>query len=160
MSRSLFIRVRDPGMVPGLIHEMIRDGVAPERLRLYGRRPPKGMAIERIRWRTAGMALVEGGLLGAGLVLVPLLVADGLDAAAGIVLLGLGASVGAGWWLQHSRRVVAPVEPQRQALRDGELVIAADLEADQVGPVERRLSARHPQLLVLGSDAAGSPPFP
>lgn len=157
---QLFIRVRRPAMALMLVEELLEQGVAREGIRVYGRHPPKTLPVAVTRWRTDNSALLEGASLGAAMTLVLILLLGGLSPIAGLLLLLLGAAAGAGWWLLRSRSAVEPVDRQAELLRDGELVIAADVDSGALARIEKTLSARHPEVPILGPDPAGSPPFP
>ncbi|WP_164652394.1 hypothetical protein [Thiorhodococcus mannitoliphagus] len=52
------------------------------------------------------------------------------------------------------------IMPQSAALRSGELLLVLELDHRDIGRVEDRIKARHPEVAVLGTDAAGTTPFP
>jgi hypothetical protein len=49
---------------------------------------------------------------------------------------------------------------QQEALRSGDLMIVADVDSSAVERVQTHVAERHPEILLLGPDPAGSPPFP
>jgi hypothetical protein len=160
MTTQVFIRIREPANGRALISELLEDGIASAQIRAYGNSRPAHLPVTGIPWRSEPRAALEGAALGAGVMFILVLFAGIANAASGLLLVLLGAAGGGGWWLLHNRRRMAPVAAQSQALRDGELLLAVDVDDADVGEFERRINARHPEMLVLGADAAGSPPFP
>jgi hypothetical protein len=160
MTTEVFIRIREPANSRALISELLEDGFSNAQIRAYGNSLPAELPVTGIPWRSEPRAVLEGAALGAGVMLVLVLFTGVVNAASGLILVLLGAAGGGAWWLLHNRRRMAPVAAQSQALRDGELLLAVDVDDAEVGQFERRINARHPEMLVLGADAAGSPPFP
>jgi hypothetical protein len=160
MTTRVFIRIREPANGRALVSELLEDGFSSARIRAYGNSRPAHLPVTGIPWRSEPRAALEGAALGAGVMFILVLFAGIANAASGLLLVLLGAAGGGGWWLLHNRRRMAPVAAQSQALRDGELLLAVDVDDADVGEFERRINARHPEMLVLGADAAGSPPFP
>jgi hypothetical protein len=52
------------------------------------------------------------------------------------------------------------VAAQQEALHHGDLLIVADVEPSALERVESYVAEQHPEVLLLGPDAGGSPPFP
>lgn len=161
MTTRIYIRARDPQNGRRLVEELIADGVQPGAFTLIGKQPPAGLQVQTRRWRTDSSAALRGALVGAAIMLaVSLLLIQILEPLALVALVLIAAAIGGGWWFRRNRSVNLPVSAQRQALQAGELVIAADLPDDEAPRLEERVNQRHPELLVLGPDAGGSPPFP
>ncbi len=162
MITKIYLRARQATAARGLVEELLADGIEAERIRVHARQPPD-LPVPRATYRTPGQALRQGAIIGAATLLAPALALILLSQipAPGLALLpALGASLGGAWWYQRNEAVNGLVHPQRAALQRGELVIALALERDQVERLEVRLSERHPDVPLLGSDAAGTPPFP
>ncbi|MCF7996934.1 MAG: hypothetical protein K9L88_19190 [Chromatiaceae bacterium] len=161
MTTRIYIRARDPQNGRRLVEELIADGIHPEAFTLIGQQLPSGLPVKTRRWRSDASALLRGALIGAaGMLAVSLLLLQALQPFALLTLIVIGAAIGGGWWLRRNRSANLPLSAQQQALQDGELLIEADLP-DAVAPrIEERVSQGHPEFLVLGPDAGGSPPFP
>ncbi|AGA90195.1 hypothetical protein Thimo_1401 [Thioflavicoccus mobilis 8321] len=159
---NTYLRIRSPEKARRLVEELQADGIAPERIRIHATRPPD-LPVTRIRFLTPAQALGQGALFGGAalLAIAFLLVAAGYTGALGMVLLpALGATVGAAWAQQRNDAMNRSVEPQLAALERGELLMVLALGDSEVGRIEQRITTRHPEVSVLGTDAAGTPPFP
>lgn len=160
MTRHLFIRVRNPSLLPPLIQELQGLGLPLQHIRVYGNEAPRGLPVDVVRWRSRSRALLEGAAVGGA---IPVLAALSLGGPLGLDLLAMlivAAALGGLirlWWLRVRS---APLDPQRKALSDGELVISLIVDDDRLGSVQPALAKRHPELMILGSDPAGTPPFP
>ena len=161
MTTAINIRAGDPNDGAHVVDDLIRLGVQPERLRLYGRRIPKPLGVRVVQWRPAATTLVPAALAGAAVaVLLGALVLGGVELVSTLSLAVLGAASGALWQRYQRERTLAPLGPQRDALRRGELVIVAEVDDTELAQLEAQLAERHPEVLLLGPDPAGSPPFP
>ena len=161
MTTSIYIRARDPDNGARVVRELLQLGTDPTRLRVVGRRAPADLPVAFSRWRPPATRLAVPALVGA--LLLPALAIGlygGLDALAGLMFALVGAAVGAGWHLSLRPRGREPLAAQAQALRRGELMIIADLEESALPRVEAQIAERHPEVLLLGPDPGGSPPFP
>jgi hypothetical protein len=160
MTTTIYIRARDPDNGRRLVDELLESGFDPARLHVYGRRLPTDLPVAATHWRSTPVAILPGAVAGA--VLLPALIALAVPSGMPALLLVavLGAAGGGLWSLARQRRRQRPLQAQRQALSDGEMLIAADVEQGQIGDMEARIAGRHPEMLVLGADAGGSPPFP
>lgn len=161
MTTRIFIRARDPQNGRRVVEEFFNDGIHPDAFTLIGRDLPDGLPVRRIRWRSDASAALQGAGIGAAAILVLALVLLPTVDPWGLLALVLAATVvGGGWWWGANRRVNRPVAAQREALAKGDLLIAADLPDEEAPRFAERVNQRHPELLVLGADAGGSPPFP
>jgi len=161
MTTRVYIRARDPQNGRRVVEELIHDGVDPGAFTLIGKQVPAGLPVQTRRWRDDSSAALRGALVGAAVMLaVSLLLLQTLQLLALLALVAIGAAVGAGWSLSRNRSTNLPLSAQHESLRDGELLIAADLPDAEAPRFEERVNQRHPELLVLGPDAGGSPPFP
>jgi len=102
----------------------------------------------------AGYGIVVGIVLAAAVALL------GDTGAGGITLILLGAAAGAVWMLVRNNAVNRDVAPQAMSLRRGEVIIVLQLDDADMPQVEARIQQRHPELMILGADPAGTPPFP
>ncbi|MFW6259016.1 MAG: hypothetical protein ACOC26_05930 [Halochromatium sp.] len=160
MTTRIYIRARDPQNGRRLVEELIAEGVDPDALTLIGKQVPDGLPVHRRRWLDDSSAALRGALVSAGVVLAVSLLFQVLEPWALLALVVIAAAMGGGWWVRRNRRANLPLSAQREAMQGGDLLIAADLPDTEAPRVEERVSQRHPELLVLGPDAGGSPPFP
>jgi hypothetical protein len=161
MTTTIYIRAREPDNGRRLIDELLQQGLSADRLHVYGKHLPQGLPVEATRWRNTASSILPGALLGAVAVPAIWLVLFKMPSTLYVLLLGLlGAAVGGWWSLYRERREDSPLNAQRQAMQHGELMIAADVDDDEVKEMEQRISQRHPEMMMLGPDAKGSPPFP
>jgi hypothetical protein len=163
LTSDVFVKAREPSTVRQLVDELIGDGIERERIRVHAARNLRGLdlPVERVVYRTPTQAVIEGTLYGA-LFTIPVVALLFLIGAGGISLLAffLGLAVGGGFGMLHARIANQEVAAQADALSDGELVVVLELDQATSGEVEDRIKARHPEVAVLGSDPAGTPPFP
>jgi hypothetical protein len=162
MATMIYLRIRDAEQARRLVDEARGAAVPPERIRIHAARPPD-LPVTRIRYRTPGEAIGQGALVGGGTLsaLALSLVALGYAGPLGFALLAaLGATVGATWSQQRNEAANRAVAPQFAALERGELLMVLALDDDEVRRIEQRIATRHPEVSILGSDPAGSPPFP
>ncbi len=161
MSTRIYIRARDPQNGRRLVEELIADGVPSDAFTLIGKQVPDGLPVHSRRWLDDSSAALRGALIGAGVMLAAaLLLLQALEPLALLALVAIAAALGGGWWLRRNRSANLPLSAQQEALQAGELLIAADLPDAEAPRLEERVSERHPELLVLGPDVGGSPPFP
>lgn len=161
MSTRIYVRARDPEKGRHLVEELIADGVPSGAFRLIGKQIPDGLPVQARRWRTDASAALRGALVGAALMLaVSLLLLQALEPWALLILVAIAAAIGGGWWLRRNRSANLPLSAQHEALQGGELLVVVDLPDAEAPEIEERVNQRHPELLVLGPDASGSPPFP
>ncbi|WPL18406.1 hypothetical protein Thiowin_03477 [Thiorhodovibrio winogradskyi] len=161
MAIRIYIRARDPQNGRRLVEELIADGVSPGAFTLIGKQIPGGLPVDARRWQTDSSAGLRGALVGAALMLaVSLLPPRVLEPSAVLALVAIAAAIGGGWWLRRNRGANLPLSAQQEALRGGELLVVADLPEAEAPRIEERINRRHPELMVLGPDARGSPPFP
>jgi predicted lipid-binding transport protein (Tim44 family) len=166
--RHVYVTVPKPELTEAVVRELLNEGVKAERIRLFVMQPLKypSLSVAVSRYRPPRSAMLRGGLVG-GVVGVLLLLsmiaagltAGGLGAVLMLLLYGLaGALVGMmlGFWGSRSREV----RELEDALLRGEAVMVVGLEAEEVARVERQLKSAHPELLILGTDPSGTPPFP
>jgi hypothetical protein len=102
----------------------------------------------------AGYGIVVGIVLAAVAALL------GAAGAGGITLILLGAAAGALWMVTRNNAVNRDVAPQAMSLRRGEVVIVLRLDDADMPQVQQRIQQRHPEVMILGADPAGTPPFP
>ena len=157
MTSTIYIHAHEPTEGRRLIDELLEQGFERRQLHVYGKDLPGGLPVEATRWRNTFMAILPGALVGA--VALPSLSAiffrrpsEGL-----VLLLGLiGAAVVGTWSLLHERRKASPMNAQQSAMRHGEMMIAASVDADRVSEIEQRIARDHPDMSMLGPDAGGS----
>lgn len=162
MSTDVFLKIRSRTNAHQLIAELLRDGIEPGHIRIHAADPPD-VPIDRITYRTTAQTIRQGIIAGglpalAGAVLLLSLGGIGSVGAAFIPI--LGAAAGSLWWWQRNRARNRSVLPQRSALERGEMLLVLAVDDEHVGQIESRVAARHPEVSILGSDAAGTPPFP
>jgi hypothetical protein len=161
MTTPIYIRARDPENGRRLVEEWLQSGAHPDAVTLTGQQLPKDLPVRRMRWRSDKNAAFQGAGFGAAAMLVlALLLLPMLEPVGLLALVMVAAGVGGGWWLITNRRANGPVAAQREALESGELLIVVDLPDAEATRFAERVNQRHPELLVLGVDASGSPPFP
>ncbi|EXJ14789.1 hypothetical protein [Imhoffiella purpurea] len=147
-------------MISSFIGEVLGLGLPRKAIRVYGNTAPRGLAVEVVPWRSRSRAFLEGATLAGAIFLLPallLLGAMGLEALAMLLVVSTIGGFIRFWWL---RARIAPLDPQEEALREGDLILSLTIDEDRYAAVQQTLARRHPELMILGSDPAGSPPFP
>jgi hypothetical protein len=161
MTTRIYIRARDPSNGARVVQDLLGLGLSPQRLQVIGKRLPADLPVKATRWQTRERALLPVALIGAvALPAIVALILAGISAGAALLLALLGAAVAGGWQWYRIDRTRAPLAAQQQSLSRGDLMIVADVEQSALGQVESRLAEQHPEVLLLGPDPAGSPPFP
>jgi hypothetical protein len=161
MTTPIYIRARNPDNGARLVRELLELGTDAERLQVVGRRIPADLPVAAKRWRPPALAVAVPALIGAvALAVLGVLLFSAVEPFSVLMLAIVGAALGAGWQLSRSPASQDLLTPQRDALRRGELMIIADLDDTEVRRVEAQIAERHPEVLLLGPDPAGSPPFP
>ncbi|MFD2110380.1 hypothetical protein ACFSJC_00820 [Thiorhodococcus fuscus] len=163
MVNRIYLKAPEFVKVRQLIDELLGEGLEPASISAHAARKPRGddLPVELIVHRTWERALIDGGVLGA-LFASPItaalwLIGDGL---LGVLVLVLGAGVGGAFAALRARIANRDIAPQFAALRRGELLIVATVDHAAIGGIEDRIKERHPEVVVLGTDPAGTPPFP
>lgn len=161
---NLYLRAREPANAQRVLEELLADGIPRNRMRAHaavGRELPE-LPVTPVRWRSRGRAALEGAGYGVvvGIVLGAILALLGDSGVGGMALILLGAAAGALWLLLRNSAVNRDVAPQTMSLSRGEVVIVLQLDDADIPRVEERIQQRHPEVLVLGADPAGTPPFP
>ncbi|WP_200333301.1 hypothetical protein [Thiocystis violacea] len=163
MMTNIYLRARTFGKVRRLIDELLGEGVEPARICVHAAGKPReaDLAVTLIIHRTWARALVEGGILGA-LFASPITAALWLigDVPFAVSVFVLGAGVGGVFAALRARIANRDIAPQFNALRRGELLLVLAGDHAAIGAIQDRIKARHPEVAVLGSDPAGTPPFP
>jgi hypothetical protein len=160
MTTPIYIRVRNPDNGVRVVEGLLQLGIAKDRLQAYGRRIPADLPVQATRWRGSAATLLPAMLVGtAGVLLFGGLI-FGIDPWTFLLLAIIGAGVGALWGRGRLSDKRARFGSQRKALDQGDLMIVADLPQSDVQRVETYVSEQHPEMLVLGTDPGGSPPFP
>lgn len=161
MTTPIYIRARNPDNGKRVVEELLTLGIPRERLELFGRRIPAGLSVRATQWGSDKATLVPAVLVGAvGLPLLAALLLAGIDPVAGLVLALLGGGAGALWAGSRRQRAPAQLGLQPEALKPDDLIIVADLEQSDLQRVETQIAEHHPEVMVLGPDPQGSPPFP
>ncbi len=161
MTNPLYIRARDPDNGRRVLDELLTLGVPQSRFEVYGRQIPAGLPVRARRWRNTATTLPAAAALGAmTLPLLGMLSMGGMTPVSGLLLALLGALVGVLAAQALLRSTQADLGPQQEALRRGDLIIVANLDPSDMERVEAHISERHPEILLLGRDPSGSPPFP
>jgi len=160
MTTPIYIRVRNPDNGVRVVEGLLQLGIARDRLRAHGRRIPADLPVTATPWRGSAATLLPAMLVGAAGVLLLGGLIFGTDPWTFLLLVLIGAGIGALWGRRRLEDERARFGPQRQALDQGDLMIVADLEQSDVQRVETYVSEQHPEVLVLGTDPGGSPPFP
>jgi hypothetical protein len=161
MTTTIYIRAREPENGRRLIDELLAQGIPRERLHVFGRQLPKGLPVEATRWQGTPMTVLPGAVIGAVVLAVVWLVLFPAASGPSLLLLALlGAVIGGLWSLRRERGKESPMDVQRASMGPREMMIAADLDDSRVPEIEQRIARDHPELLMLGPDASGSPPFP
>jgi len=161
MTSPIYIRARNPDNGARVVDELLALGIPSERLEVYGREIPASVSVRVKRWRGRNTTLLSAALIGAAaLPALGALILGGIDLSVLLVLALLGASAGLFWARTRIHHTLTRLGPQQQALRRGDLLIVADVDQSDIERVENQIAERHPEVLVLGSDAGGSPPFP
>jgi len=108
-----------------------------------------------------GSRLLPAVLIGAvALPSLGALLLGGIELSMLLLLTLLGASAGLVWGRGRLHDTQTRFGAQQQALRRGDLLIVAEVDHSDIERVENQIAERHPEVLVLGSDPGGSPPFP
>ncbi|TVQ85029.1 MAG: hypothetical protein EA400_16595 [Chromatiaceae bacterium] len=161
MTSPIYIRARDPDNGARVLDELLTLGVPRNRLEVYGRQIPAGLRVRARRWRNAAATLQGAAALGAiTLPLLGILIMRGMAPVSGLLLALLGAVVGVLSAQAFLHRTQAALGPQQESLRRGDLMIVANLDRSEMQRVEAHITKHHPEILLLGRDPAGSPPFP
>lgn len=166
--RRVYVTVPNPEHTEAVVRELLNEGVKSERIRVFLMDPLKqpSLPVAVSRYRPLRSAMLRNGLVGGsiGVLLLLSMIAAGLTAGrpGGVLMLVLyglaGALVGmmVGSWGSRGREV----RDLEDTLLRGEAVMVVRLEAEEVGRVERQLKSAYPELLILGTDPSGTPPFP
>lgn len=163
MTTNIYLRARTFGKIRQLIDKLLGGGVEPARICVHAAGKPRGgdLPVMLVVHRTWARALVEGGILGAlfasPITAALLLIGDVLFAVSVLVL---GAGVGGVFAALRARIANRDIAPQFDALRRGDLLLVLAGDDAAIGAIQDRITARHPEVAVLGSDPAGTPPFP
>ena len=161
MTTTIYIRARNPDNGARVVEELLALGIPRERLEVHGRHIPAGVSVPAKRWRAPAATLLPATLVGAvALPLLGALLLAGSDVRTLLLLALLGAGAGVVWARNRLQATHEQFGAQQQALRRGELMIVADVDQADVQRVENHIATRHPEVLVLGPDPGGSPPFP
>lgn len=162
---QVYVSVPRQGVPSQVARELMGDGVAPDRIRIYSARPARepDPPVPVTRYRSPATAMARGAGAGAligGLAGLPLLLLGAFGLAPLLVLILAGGLVGALYrqWLGSAPG--AEIYRLDRALRRGDTVMVVEVERARVGELERRVKARHPDVAVLGTDPDGTPPFP
>ncbi|MGB5833940.1 MAG: hypothetical protein WBG92_18400 [Thiohalocapsa sp.] len=161
MTTPIYIRARNPDNGARVVEELLALGIPRERLEVHGRAIPAGVSVPTKRWRDRNTTLLWAALIGAAVLpLLGALILGGIDLSMLLVLALSGAGVGLVWARGRLHDSQTRFGPQQQALRRGDLLIVAEVDRSDIERVENQIAERHPEVLVLGSDPGGSPPFP
>lgn len=161
---DVYLRAREPADARRVLDELIADGIPRERIRVHAAagRDLSDLPVAPVRWRSRRRAVLEGAAYGGavGLVLGVALLLVGDAGSGALALILIGAAAGAGWLVLRSGAAQRDLEQQSVPLAAGQIVIVLQLDDDQIGRVEQRVEERHPEVLILGTDPTGTPPFP
>jgi hypothetical protein len=161
MTTSIYIRARDPENGARVVEDMLALGLPPERLKVYGKRIPEGLRVQAIRWHRGILSIVLAAIAGAiAFAVVGAVLLIGIDAETAELLALVGAGTGAFWQQSRLSRRYAAVSAQKDALRHGDMMIVADVDNAELEWVETQVAESHPEVLLLGTDPGGVPPFP
>jgi hypothetical protein len=160
----LFVTTSEYGLLGETVDELLRDGVAAPQIRVFSMRPERlqGLAVKTARYRSPGANTVFGAAIGAaaGVLVGVLLMLAGFGATpvlALVIAFGIGGALSR-LWFGHG--LAGELYRLDDAMRHGNAVMVLDVDAARVPPLQHSLSQRHPELLVLGTDPEGTPPFP
>ncbi len=154
---TLYMRTPNAAEGGRLIDEFLQQGFERGQLHVYGQNLPGGLPVEATRWRSASLAILPGAVVGAVLLPMLWLVLFATPSENLVLLLAtIGAAIGGGWSLWHERHKPSPLNAQQQAMRRGELMIAAEVPAEGVSSIEQRITESHPEVSLLGPDPAGT----
>ncbi len=160
---TIYLKARQGAIISQIIDELLLDGIALDQMRVHAaHKLHKGeFAVACVRHRSLARALGEGAAMGA-LFATPVVVAALLAGAAMLALpvILLGAGIGGIFAALHARLLDKEIAPQANALDRGALLLAIEVAHANVGAIQDRIKERHPEVIVLGADPAGTPPFP
>lgn len=160
----LFVTTSEHELLGEVVDELLRDGLAAPRIRIFSMSPERlrGLAVKTVRYRPPGANIVFGAAIGIalGLLIGLLLMLAGFGATPVLVLVtafGIGGALSR-LWFGHG--LAGELYRLDDAMRHGNAVMVLEVDRERVAPLESSLSQRHPALAVLGTDAEGTPPFP
>jgi hypothetical protein len=168
--RRIYARIPQIHAVRGAVDQLLQEGVEAKRIRLFSRRPadlaelPVRVSSLRPTVRVVSRGAAAGAVI--GLVLFILLASvigptgwvPALAFIIGCALLGgvAGVAIPAGALNREAREVAR----RQGGLSRGETVLMMDVQDAKAPQIEQNLSRKHPEIAVLGTDPAGTPPFP
>jgi hypothetical protein len=168
--RRIYASIAERQTARAAIDELLHDGVEAQRIHLFSP-DPQGLGtlpvrVSRLRrprqvmWRGAAMGAAAG--VAIVVILAPLAGPTGGAPALVIVLLSalIGGFVARQMLAGGADREALAVIRGQGGLKSDKTVLLVDVQDDRAQEVERKLKQAHPEVAVLGTDPAGSPPFP
>ena len=160
----LFVTTSEYALLSETVDELLRDGLTTPQIRVFSTRPEqlRELAVKITRYRSPGANMVFGAAVGAtaGVLAGVALMLAGFGITPVLVLVVAFAIGGALSRLWFGHGLAGELYRLDDAMRHGNAVMVLDVDPGRVAPLQNRLSQRHPELLVLGADPEGTPPFP
>jgi hypothetical protein len=168
--RRIYARIPQIHGVKGAVDQLLQEGVDAKRIRLFSRRPgdlaelPVRVSSLRRPSRSIARGATVGAVIGVVLVIVLASIAGSIAwvpaLALVIVCALLGGAAGRALPAGGLDREAREVARRQGGLGRGETVLLMDVQDAKTPQIERNLSRKHPEIAVLGTDPAGTPPFP
>jgi hypothetical protein len=161
----LYMMSQEDDLIARVAGELVGDGVAPGRIRVFTMHPARmpELPVKVLRYRSPVANLAYGGVVGALLgaaIGLALMLSGYIILATLLMIIVVIAAAGAvaGSWF--GRGVSEELYRLDGVLRRGEVVMAVDVEKARLAELERAIKSSHPEVAVLGTDTEGTPPFP
>jgi hypothetical protein len=169
--RRIYASIAERQTARAAIDELLHDGVEAQHIQLFSP-DPQGLGtlpvrVSRLRrprqvmWRAPRAV---GAAAGVAIVVILTLLAGPTGGAPALVIVLLSALIG-GFVARQTlaggadRAALAVIRGQG-GLKSDKTVLLVDVQDDRAQEVERKLKQAHPEVAVLGTDPAESPPFP
>lgn len=164
--RRLYVIVPGMEMADGLRQSLLSNGIEAKGMQMYatGRRSATGSPIAPKHFRPTGAKLLLYALAGC-LVLAALgwaVLADAVFTPLGALGLSAMALAGlaAGAVVAIRSGPTGELKRLRREMGDNDLLLLLDVPDQRYADIENSLMNAHPEIRIMGSDPAGSPPFP
>lgn len=164
-TRLVYLRTPEAAKLVNIANKLSEEHVPRECMHIYSSDPGKSSSspVKISRYRSPRISMVLGivaGLIVGMLVGIPLLALGGLGVAPLLVVMVAGGVVGAVYTLWIGGGPGGELYRLEDAIKKGETVMVIETDDDRVSDVLNKINTWHPDVLVLGTDPVGSPPFP